>query len=75
MMKLSVLHCHPCPECFGNVRWYAQACPHCEAPISTSDRFAWLSESAKAGFFTAVIVLVFLAGSILLLLADAIGLF
>jgi hypothetical protein len=69
-MTPSVLRSHPCPECFGNVRWYARQCPHCETDISLADRFDWLSEPAKAAFFTGLIVVLFLAGWSLLLLAE-----
>ena len=73
-MTPSVLQSHPCPECFGNVRWYARQCPHCETPISLADRFDWLSQASKAGFFAALTVVVFLAGWSVLLLAGAVGL-
>ncbi|HUG90432.1 MAG TPA: hypothetical protein VML55_06345 [Planctomycetaceae bacterium] len=73
-MRFSILQLHPCPECCGNVRWYARQCPHCGTAITPGDRFDWLSQAAKAGFFAVVTVLVFLAGCSLLLLAGAIGL-
>jgi hypothetical protein len=67
-MKPGFVQLHPCPECFGNVRWYARTCPHCETRISNAIRFDWLSQSAKAGFFLGLMVLVFLAGCSLLVL-------
>ncbi len=73
-MKLFFLRVHPCPHCFGNVRWYARNCPHCQAEISNADRYEWMSQSAKAMFFTGLTVLVFVAGWGLLRLVAAIGL-
>ena len=70
-MKISILQLHPCPECFGNVPWHARRCPHCETEISHADRFEWLSQPAKAGFFLGLMVLVFLAGCSLLVLVGA----
>ena len=33
---------YPCPECYGNVPWPAECCPHCTHPITASNRFEWL---------------------------------
>jgi hypothetical protein len=61
-MKQFFVQAHPCPECFGNVRWHARKCPHCEAAIAHADRFEWMTESAKLMFFATVTVLVSFAG-------------
>lgn len=41
-MQPFFLRKYPCPECYGNVPWSANRCPHCEHPVGASNRFDWL---------------------------------
>ena len=63
---------HPCPECCGNVDWWAVACPHCQYALTISDRYDVAPPGAKLTLFMGV----FLGTAILLyVLLDIIGLF
>ena len=50
------LRAHPCPECCGNVAWWARTCPHCRYALTQSDRFDLAPQGAKAGLFVAVLL-------------------
>lgn len=66
------LRTYPCPDCCGNVAWWAGACPHCGYALTASDRYELAPQGAKFGFFMAM----FLAtAAALYLLLDLAGLF
>lgn len=66
------LRAHPCPECCGNVAWWAPRCPHCKYALTLSDRYDAAPPGAKLSLFLAI----FVATAILLyVLLDVVGLF
>ena len=48
------LRTYPCPECCGNVAWWAVSCPHCKYTLTPSDRFDLAPQGAKAALFVAI---------------------
>lgn len=66
------LRAYPCPECCGNVAWWAVSCPHCKYTLTASDRYDLAPQGVKLALFMGI----FLATALgLFLLLDFVGLF